>query len=107
MGCTPSLGTYQNQIHALPLCTSQIFDGPNVHALPLGAFCGLSLPDPVRSTGSAMTLEFKSDNVIGGRGFLIEWTAVQSTGPIPTIAPGRGIMKLYFKSEDVFLTHGY
>ncbi|KAL2085662.1 hypothetical protein ACEWY4_018982 [Coilia grayii] len=66
----------------------RIFDGPNVHAISLGTFCGLSLPDPVRSTGSTMTLEFKSDTTVGGRGFLIEWTAVQSTGPVPTIAPG-------------------
>ncbi|XP_076146859.1 cubilin [Alosa pseudoharengus] len=66
----------------------RIFDGPNVHAIPLGTFCGLSLPDPVRSSGSVVTLEFRSDTVIGGRGFLIEWTAVQNTGPIPTIAPG-------------------
>lgn len=66
----------------------QIFDGPNVHAYPLGVFCGLIRPQPVRSSGSTMTLEFKSDFVIGGRGFLVEWTAVQSSGPLPTIAPG-------------------
>lgn len=75
----------------LPLCACQIFDGPNVHAIPLGTFCGVSLPDPVRSSGSVVTLEFKSDTVVNGRGFLVEWTAVQSTGPIPTIAPGREI----------------
>ncbi|XP_063063043.1 cubilin [Engraulis encrasicolus] len=66
----------------------QIFDGPNVHAINLGTFCGLRVPNPVRSSGSTMTLEFKSDNVVGGRGFLVEWTAVQNSGPVPTIAPG-------------------
>ncbi|MCJ8728547.1 hypothetical protein PDJAM_G00005700 [Pangasius djambal] len=66
----------------------KIFDGPNVHAYPLGVFCGLIRPQPVRSSGSTVTLEFKSDFVIGGRGFLVEWTAVQSSGPLPTIAPG-------------------
>ncbi|XP_066539114.1 cubilin [Hoplias malabaricus] len=66
----------------------KIFDGPNVHAYPLGVFCGLILPGLVRSSGSTMTLEFTSDSVIGGRGFLVAWTAIQSTGPLPTIAPG-------------------
>ncbi|KAK3572019.1 hypothetical protein QTP86_022249 [Hemibagrus guttatus] len=66
----------------------KIFDGPNVHAYPLGVFCGLIRPQPLRSSGSTMTLEFKSDFVIGGRGFLVEWTAVQSSGPLPTIPPG-------------------
>ncbi|KAG9276492.1 cubilin [Astyanax mexicanus] len=66
----------------------KIFDGPNVHALPLGVFCGLLLPGLVRSSGSTVTLEFKSDTVIGGRGFLVEWTAIQNSGPLPTISPG-------------------
>lgn len=35
-----------------------------------------------------MTLEFKSDTMIGGKGFLIEWMAVQGSGPLPTIEPG-------------------
>ncbi|XP_028815099.1 cubilin [Denticeps clupeoides] len=66
----------------------RIFDGPNVHGYPLGTFCGLALPEPVSSSGSVLTLEFRSDSLIGGKGFLLEWTAVQRTGPIPTIAPG-------------------
>ncbi|KAJ8389047.1 hypothetical protein AAFF_G00124440 [Aldrovandia affinis] len=66
----------------------KVFDGPNVHAYPLGIFCGLTLPHPVSSSGSAVTIEFQSDTVVGGRGFLIEWTAVQNSGPLPTIAPG-------------------
>lgn len=66
----------------------KIFDGPNVHAMSLGTFCGLTLPDPVRSSGSMVTLEFRSDAVVSGRGFLIDWIAVQNTGPLPTIAPG-------------------
>ncbi|KAM6953504.1 cubilin [Aplochiton taeniatus] len=66
----------------------KVFDGPNVHAYSLGTFCGLTLPGPVRSSGSTVTLEFRSDTVVGGKGFLIEWTAVQSSGPLPTIAPG-------------------
>ncbi|CAB1340813.1 unnamed protein product [Coregonus sp. 'balchen'] len=66
----------------------KIFDGPNIHAYSLGTFCGLSLPASVSSSGSTVTLEFQSDSVLGGRGFLIEWSAIQSSGPLPTIAPG-------------------
>ncbi|XP_056155801.1 cubilin [Lampris incognitus] len=66
----------------------KIFDGPNVHSYPIGTYCGLSLPAPVRSSGSSITLEFQSDVVVGGGGFLVEWTAVQDSGPLPTIAPG-------------------
>uniref|UniRef100_A0A8C1I6Q0 Cubilin (intrinsic factor-cobalamin receptor) n=1 Tax=Cyprinus carpio TaxID=7962 RepID=A0A8C1I6Q0_CYPCA len=66
----------------------KIYDGPSTSALLLGEFCGLTLPNPVRSSGSTLTLEFKSDTVIGGKGFLVEWTAVQGSGPLPTIQPG-------------------
>ncbi|KTF87440.1 hypothetical protein cypCar_00025640 [Cyprinus carpio] len=66
----------------------KIYDGPSTNAFLLGEFCGLTLPNPVRSSGSTITLEFKSDTVIGGKGFLVEWTAVQGTGPLPTIEPG-------------------
>uniref|UniRef100_A0A671NLK5 CUB domain-containing protein n=1 Tax=Sinocyclocheilus anshuiensis TaxID=1608454 RepID=A0A671NLK5_9TELE len=39
----------------------------NTNAFLLGEFCGLTLPNPVRSSGSTITLEFKSDTVIGGK----------------------------------------
>uniref|UniRef100_A0A3P8SX64 Cubilin n=1 Tax=Amphiprion percula TaxID=161767 RepID=A0A3P8SX64_AMPPE len=66
----------------------KIFDGPTVDYYPLGTFCGVALPHLLRSTGSTVTLEFRSDSWHGGRGFLVEWTAVQNSGPPPTIAPG-------------------
>uniref|UniRef100_A0AAQ4PGY7 Cubilin n=1 Tax=Gasterosteus aculeatus aculeatus TaxID=481459 RepID=A0AAQ4PGY7_GASAC len=66
----------------------KIFDGPDVHHIPIGAFCGLALPPPLRSWGSTVTLQFTTDSVVGGRGFLVEWTAVQDSGPPPTITPG-------------------
>ncbi|XP_053714419.1 cubilin isoform X1 [Synchiropus splendidus] len=66
----------------------KIYDGPGVHHYPLATVCGLALPPPVRSTGSALTLQFRSDAIIGGRGFLVEWTAVQESGPPPTVPPG-------------------
>ncbi|XP_032366699.1 cubilin [Etheostoma spectabile] len=66
----------------------KIFDGPNVYYLPIGTFCGLALPPPIRSSASTLTLQFQTDSVVGGRGFLVEWTAVQDSGPPPTIPPG-------------------
>uniref|UniRef100_A0A665V841 Cubilin n=1 Tax=Echeneis naucrates TaxID=173247 RepID=A0A665V841_ECHNA len=66
----------------------KIFDGDNVHAYPIGTFCGLGLPSPIRSSGNTLTLQFQSDTSQGGRGFLVEWTAVQDSGPPPTITPG-------------------
>lgn len=66
----------------------KVFDGPTVHYYPLAVFCGVTLPPPLRSSGSTVTLQFISDNVMGARGFLIEWRAVQESGPPPTILPG-------------------
>ncbi|KAG7527098.1 cubilin [Solea senegalensis] len=66
----------------------KIFDGSSVHYYPLGTFCGLGRPPLVRSSGSTITLQFRSDTVVGGRGFLVEWTAIQDSGPPPTITPG-------------------
>ncbi|XP_014830968.1 PREDICTED: cubilin, partial [Poecilia mexicana] len=66
----------------------KIFDGPDVYSYPLGTFCGLNLPTPLRSSGSTVTLHFKSDSAVGGRGFLVDWTAVKDSGPPPTITPG-------------------
>ncbi|TWW71481.1 Cubilin 460 kDa receptor, partial [Takifugu flavidus] len=66
----------------------KIFDGPSVHYYPLGTFCGIARPSPLRSSASTLTLQFQSDTVVGGQGFLVEWTAVQDSGPPPTIEPG-------------------
>lgn len=71
------------------LVSLQIFDGPSIHYYPIGTFCGLNLPPPVRSLGSTVTVQFKSDAVLGGKGFLLEWTAIQNSGPPPTITPGE------------------
>uniref|UniRef100_W5MX16 Cubilin n=1 Tax=Lepisosteus oculatus TaxID=7918 RepID=W5MX16_LEPOC len=80
-----------------------IFDGPNAHSYSLGKFCGLSLPPLVTSSGSTMTVEFHSDESVSGRGFLIEWQAVQSSGPLPTIAPGTCGGALMTSESPMFL----
>ncbi|MGH0144022.1 UNVERIFIED_CONTAM: hypothetical protein FKN15_047101, partial [Acipenser sinensis] len=66
----------------------KIFDGPSVHSYQLGTFCGLHPPPPVSSSGSSMTLEFQSDDSVSGRGFMLEWLAIEASGALPTIAPG-------------------
>ncbi|MGH0150723.1 UNVERIFIED_CONTAM: hypothetical protein FKN15_032572 [Acipenser sinensis] len=66
----------------------KIFDGPSVSFLQLGTFCGLHPPPPVSSSGSSMTLEFQSDDSVSGRGFMLEWLAIEASGALPTIAPG-------------------
>ncbi|XP_060950209.1 cubilin [Limanda limanda] len=86
----------------------KIFDGSSVHYYPIGTFCGLDLPLVVRSSGSTVTLQFKSDSVIGGRGFLVEWSAVQDSGPPPTISPGScGGMLIAGETPGFFYSPGW
>ncbi|XP_017269603.1 cubilin [Kryptolebias marmoratus] len=86
----------------------KIFDGPNVHHYPLGTFCGLTLPGLLRSSGSTVTLQFQTDSVVGGRGFLVEWTAVQDSGPPPTITPGAcGGQLMTGESPGFFFSPGW
>ncbi|CAB1449409.1 unnamed protein product, partial [Pleuronectes platessa] len=86
----------------------KIFDGSSVHYYPIGTFCGLDFPPAVRSSGSTVTLQFKSDSVIGGRGFLVEWSAVQDSGPPPTISPGScGGMLMAGETPGFFYSPGW
>ncbi|XP_034427678.1 cubilin [Hippoglossus hippoglossus] len=86
----------------------KIFDGSSVHYYPIGTFCGLDLPPALRSSGSTVTLQFKSDSVIGGRGFLVEWSAVQDSGPPPTISPGScGGMLMAGETPGFFYSPGW
>ncbi|KAG2458577.1 CUBN protein, partial [Polypterus senegalus] len=66
----------------------KFFDGPDVHSYPLGTFCGISPPPPIQSSDNVMTLQFMSDDIISGKGFFIEWTAIEESGPVPTVPPG-------------------
>nr|DBA25188.1 TPA: hypothetical protein GDO54_012746 [Pyxicephalus adspersus] len=67
----------------------RIYDGPDVHYHIIGTYCGVTPPPSLFSFGSSVTVQFTSDNIRSGKGFLLEWTAVQlSPDPLPTIAPG-------------------
>ncbi|XP_077347020.1 cubilin isoform X1 [Lithobates pipiens] len=67
----------------------RVYDGPDVHYHIIGTYCGVTAPPSLFSSGSSVTVQFKSDNSISKTGFLLEWTAVyMSPDPLPTIAPG-------------------
>ncbi|GCB64281.1 hypothetical protein scyTo_0009788, partial [Scyliorhinus torazame] len=78
-------------IHRCRYDKLMFFDGPNVHARLIGRYCGFELPPAVSSTGSTLTVQFISDATINGKGFLLEWNAVQyivDPTAIPTVQPG-------------------
>ncbi|XP_067863171.1 cubilin [Heptranchias perlo] len=67
------------------------YDGATVHARLIGKYCGFELPPAVSSSGSILTVEFISDSTLSGKGFLLEWYAVQyivDPTAIPTVEPG-------------------
>uniref|UniRef100_UPI00398F64EE cubilin n=1 Tax=Pristiophorus japonicus TaxID=55135 RepID=UPI00398F64EE len=68
-----------------------LYDGPNVHARLIGIYCDFELPPAVLSTGSTLTVQFISDSTINGKGFLLEWCAVEyivDPTAIATVQPG-------------------
>lgn len=59
----------------------------------MGRFCGTTAPPPfTTSSGNVMTVRFVSDSSGRGRGFLLNWSAVDTvvTTPAPTTAPPTG-----------------
>ena len=66
----------------------QIYDGADIHSRLIATYCGAQT-ESFSSTGSSLTFQFSSDSSISGRGFLLEWFAMDaSDGPLPTIATG-------------------
>ncbi|EPQ16888.1 Cubilin [Myotis brandtii] len=66
----------------------RIYDGAGIHSRPIGTYCGAQT-DSFSSTGSSLTFQFSSDSSVSGKGFLLEWFAVNAAvGPLPTIATG-------------------
>lgn len=66
----------------------QIYDGVGIHSRLLGAYCGTEVQS-FSSMGNSLTFQFLSDSSGSGKGFLLEWFAVDHpTGPLPTIATG-------------------
>nr|XP_023417709.1 cubilin [Cavia porcellus] len=68
--------------------TLKIYDGVGIHSRLLGAYCGTEVQS-FSSMGNSLTFQFLSDSSGSGKGFLLEWFAVDHpTGPLPTIATG-------------------
>ncbi|XP_031795774.1 cubilin [Sarcophilus harrisii] len=65
-----------------------IHDGPSIHSRLLGTYCGTDTSS-FTSFQNSITFHFFSDSSISGKGFLLEWNAVESPSePVPTIATG-------------------
>ncbi|NWX82451.1 CUBN protein, partial [Nothoprocta pentlandii] len=65
----------------------KVYDGPSVHSRPIATYCG-SAPASFAASGSSLTLQFQSDASVSGRGFLLEWAAVEGSPAARTLAPG-------------------
>lgn len=68
-------------IKPLFLTSLQVYGGPDLSAPQLAKLCTTtSSPMQVSSTGNMMTVRFKSDAYVSGRGFNASWTEVQGGG---------------------------
>ncbi|XP_008565950.1 PREDICTED: cubilin [Galeopterus variegatus] len=66
----------------------KIYDGVGIHSRLIGSYCGIQT-ESFMSTRNSLTFQFSSDSSITGKGFLLEWFAVDAPiGPLPTIATG-------------------
>ncbi|KAF6371602.1 cubilin [Rhinolophus ferrumequinum] len=66
----------------------RIYDGLGIHSRLIGTYCGTQI-ESFSSTRNSLTFRFSSDYSVSGKGFLLEWFAMNaSVGPLPTIAPG-------------------
>src|SRR5690606_15766715 len=59
----------------------RIYDGPDINSPLIGTYTGNALPNggTITSTGSALTLNFTSDNVITANGFEATWSCTPVT----------------------------
>ncbi|XP_067869413.1 cubilin isoform X2 [Heterodontus francisci] len=96
-------------IDALHICRFDkltFYDGPNIHARHIGTYCGFELPPALSSTGSTLTVQFITDSTINGKGFLLEWYAVQyiiDPTAIPTVQPGSCGGVVVARDSPIFL----
>ncbi|XP_054027363.1 cubilin [Dryobates pubescens] len=65
----------------------KVYDGPSVHARSVATYCGADLASFV-SSGSSVTIQFQSDSSVTGKGFLLEWSAVDAPAVTPALARG-------------------
>lgn len=66
----------------------QVYDGLGINSRLIGTYCGTQT-ESFSSTRNSLTFQFSSDSSVSGKGFLLEWFAMDaSVGPSPTIATG-------------------
>ncbi|XP_004860031.1 cubilin [Heterocephalus glaber] len=66
----------------------KIYDGADTHSRLIGIYCGTETQS-FSSRGNSLMVQFLSDSSVSGKGFLLEWFAVDnSVGSLPTITPG-------------------
>lgn len=76
----------------------QVYDGPTIYSRPLATYCGAD-PASFASSGSSMTIQFQSDSSVTGKGFLLEWYAVDASAATHTIARGEFSVDYVVKSD--------
>jgi len=58
-----------------------VFDGDSDQSPTIGVYCGKRLPQElIQSSGSTLFLAFVSDSEDNGRGFVVDWEAVDDVG---------------------------
>ncbi|XP_041486764.1 cubilin isoform X1 [Microtus oregoni] len=66
----------------------KIYDGFDIHSNLIGTYCSTHM-ESFSSSRNSMTFQFSSDATISGKGFLLEWFALDaSAGAVPTIGTG-------------------
>ncbi|XP_020662303.3 cubilin [Pogona vitticeps] len=64
----------------------KVYDGPNTHSRLIATYCGTA-PSSFTSSGSSVTLQFISDFSVNGRGFLLDWYAMDAPTDITHSIP--------------------
>lgn len=64
----------------------QLRDGNSADSPELGKFCGVTIPQPVRTSSNQLRVEFHSDNSMTGRGFRMNWQSNSGTDLMPDVS---------------------
>uniref|UniRef100_A0ACB8FV66 Uncharacterized protein n=1 Tax=Sphaerodactylus townsendi TaxID=933632 RepID=A0ACB8FV66_9SAUR len=64
----------------------KVYDGPNIHSHLIDVYCGVTLSS-FTSSGNSVTLQFISDISVSGKGFLLDWYAVEAPTDIGQTVP--------------------
>uniref|UniRef100_A0A8C0FEB1 Cubilin n=1 Tax=Bubo bubo TaxID=30461 RepID=A0A8C0FEB1_BUBBB len=88
--------------HACRYDKLKVYDGPSIHSRLIATYCGADSAS-FASSGSSMTIQFQSDVSVTGKGFLLEWYAVDASAVTHTIARGGFSVRCTGKKTPSFL----